>query len=286
MLNFKNLKYDSSSSLQEWRTFLFGLENQYTREMTAFKRRLLWDGCSNTRHLGGFVTEDQHVTNDALVRSDNLIKLTSTGQTALVADGVTTVIDLRFFGELEKNPNPFAGSISTPVYLHRPMMSEHDQEAMAPIRAAQTTLEAYMATLEGFKGNIAAIMTAIADSAPGRVVIHCSAGKDRTGLTTALALRCAGVSLQSIAEDYALTDQYFQADYDKELAQIQNPKERADDLQTKPEFILDTLNELELRYGSVQGYLRAAGMSAEMLEWLKFRLIETGSSVVEFKVRS
>jgi protein-tyrosine phosphatase len=250
--------------------------------MSAFKRRLLWDGCSNTRHLGGFVTEDQHVTNDALVRSDNLIKLTSTGQAGLEVDCVTTVIDLRFFGELEKNPNPFAGSTSAPVYLHRPMMSERDQEAMAPIRAAQTTLEAYMATLEGFKGNIAAIMMAIADAVPGRVVIHCSAGKDRTGLTTALALRCAGVSLQDIAEDYALTDQYLQADYDKELAQIQDPKERAEragDLQTKPEYILDTLHELERRYGSVQGYLQAAGMSAEMLEQLKFRL-------VDFKVRS
>ena len=264
------------------------LENQYTREMGAFKRRLLWDGCSNTRHLGGLVTEDQHVTNDALVRSDNLIKLTSAGQTALVADGVTTVIDLRFFGELEKNPNPLAASNSV-MYLHCPMMSERDSDAMAPIRVAQTTLEAYMATLEGFKGNIAAIMTAIAVSVPGRVVIHCSAGKDRTGLTTALALRCAGVSLQDIAEDYALTDQYLQADYDKELAEIQNPKERAEragDLQTKPEYILDTLHELERRYGGVQGYLRAAGLSAETLEWLKFRLIGTGSSVVDFKVRS
>jgi protein-tyrosine phosphatase len=245
--------------------------------MTAFKRRLLWDGCSNTWHLGGFVTEDQHVTNDALVRSDNLIKLTSAGPAALEADGVTIVIDLRFFGELEKNPNPFAGSTSSPAYLHRPMMSERDQEAMAPIRAAQTTLEAYMATLEGFQRNITAIMTAIADSVPGRVVIHCSAGKDRTGLTMALALRCAGVSLQDIAADYALTDQYLQADYDKELAQIQDPKERAaraDDLQTKPEYILETLNELERRYGNVQGYLQAAGMSSEMLDQLRVRLIE------------
>ena len=245
--------------------------------MSPFKRRLLWDGCSNTRHLGGFVTEEQHVTNDVLVRSDNLIKLTSIGQTALVADGVTTVIDLRFFGELEKNPNPFAGSTAPPVYLHRPMMNEHDQEAMAPIRAAQTTLEAYMATLEGFKSNIAAIMTAIADSAPGRMVIHCSAGKDRTGLTTALALRCAGVGFQDIAEDYALTDQYLQADYDKELAKIQNPEERAarvHDLQTKLEFILDTLNELERRYGSVQGYLQAAGLSPETFERLQVRLIQ------------
>jgi protein-tyrosine phosphatase len=248
--------------------------------MTDFRRRLCWDGCSNTRHLGGFIAGNGHLTSSDVVRSDNLIKLTPAGRTALVADGVTTVIDLRFFGELEKHPNPFAGStsgsISGPTYLHRPMMSERDPVAMAPIRAAQTTVEAYTATLEGFKGNIAAIMTAIADSAPGRVVVHCSAGKDRTGLTTALALRCAGVNDRDIADDYALTDQYLRAEYDQELAEIHDPAERAEratDLQTNPEAILETLHHLEQRYGSVQGYLWAAGMPSETLERLRLRLL-------------
>ena len=243
----------------------------------GFERQLNWNNCQNTRHLGGLKTSDDRVTSSrALVRSDNLTRLTLEGQHAVLNDGVTTVIDLRFVQELEKDPNPFAARADI-NYLHLPLMSTAQTDAMAVIRAATTTQEAYRATLEGFQGNIAAILNGIAESPAGRVVLHCSVGKDRTGLMTALALSAVGVSKHDIAQDYALTDAYLQASYDQELAQITDPEERrkaAEDLRTKPEYILDTLEFIEQAYGSTRAYLQNCGMQPATLEKLKTRLLE------------
>jgi protein-tyrosine phosphatase len=239
-----------------------------------------WDGCLNARHLGGFVTEDGRVTSSAaLVRSDNLARLTPAGRDALVADGVSTVIDLRFRQELEKEPNPFASHNfdSRIAYHHLPLMTTERAEAIALVRAAETTQDAYRATLEGFQANVGEIMKAIAGSAPGRIVMHCSAGKDRTGLIAALALRLVGVSRQDIAEDYLMTNTCLQASYDQELALIADPEERARkalDLQLSAAFILETLDHVTEGYGSVAGYLETCGLDNETLERLRRRLLD------------
>jgi protein-tyrosine phosphatase len=239
-----------------------------------------WDGCSNARHLGEFVTEDGRVTSSAaLVRSDNLARLTIEGKNALVADGVSTVIDLRFRQELEREANPFASPNpgSSIAYHHLPLMTTERAEAIALVRDAETTQEAYRATLEGFQANIGEIMTVIAGSAPGRIVMHCSAGKDRTGLIAALALRFVGASRQDIAEDYLMTNTCLQTSHDQELAQIADPDERARkalDLQLSPAFILETLDHVEQRYGSVGGYLETCGLDHETLERLRRRLLD------------
>jgi protein-tyrosine phosphatase len=246
--------------------------------MQAYPQRLHWDGCSNTRHLGGYRTENGRLTSaGALVRSDNLARLTQSGRGDVIADDIHTVIDLRFSEEIQKEANPFAEPDEAIVYHHCPLMSTANASAMAPIRAATTTSEAYKATLEGFGTNVAAILTAIADSGPGRVVIHCSAGKDRTGLMTALAMRVVGVSKSDIASDYALTDTYLKEVYEQQLSDISDPQQRAElaaDLRTDPEAILETLDDLEARHGSVAAYLQNYGMSSETLERLRTRLLD------------
>ncbi len=194
--------------------------------MTQSSRRLLWSGCSNVRDLGGYATTDGGVSRTgSLIRSDNLARLTAEGQDAVRQGGVSTVIDVRSPYELDLEANPFARSSANggPIYRNLPLMDEADTEGVALVNAAPTVAEAYRHMLDRFQHNIGLITSGIADAPSGAVVIHCHAGKDRTGLVVALALRLAGVSEGMIAEDYALSDTYLDALYKEMLSKKPTP---------------------------------------------------------------
>src|SRR4051812_3403516 len=95
-------------------------------------RDLTWADCYNARDLGGYPTADRRTTRwQALIRADNLVRLTPAGQAALRAYGVRTILDLRLAYELEIDPNPFAatsGPPGEPRYVNRPL---HDAATFA-----------------------------------------------------------------------------------------------------------------------------------------------------------
>lgn len=248
--------------------------------MAQSSHRLLWDGCSNVRDLGGHAAIDGRVVRtSSLIRSDNLARLTAEGQDAVRAGGVSTIIDVRSPYELDIEANPFARSSSngSPVYRNLPLMDEADTEGVALINAASSVAEAYRVMLDRFQTNIGAIIRGIADAPPGAVVINCHAGKDRTGLVVALALRLAGVPEDRIAEDYALSDDYLSTLYAEMLAKKSNPDERArlaEQLSSKPEAILEVLSHLDSYYGGVELYLAACGLDDQATKMLRERLLE------------
>jgi protein-tyrosine phosphatase len=107
------------------------------------------------------------------------------------------------------------------------------------------------------------------------VVIHCMGGKDRTGLVAALLLRLAGVSTADIGEDYALTAANLAARTQAWLDQAptEGHRRRIEKLsQTPAPGMRRVIEAIEERYGTVAGYLEAAGVSAAQLERLRTRL--------------
>jgi protein tyrosine/serine phosphatase len=122
---------------------------------------------------------------------------------------------------------------------------------------------------------VGAAVRAVADAPAGGVVVHCVGGKDRTGLLTALLLHLAGVPVEDIAADYALSEERLRPRHDAwlEAADTEAERRRLERItQTPPEVITGLFEELERRYGSVENYLRSAGVSDEGLARARARL--------------
>jgi protein tyrosine/serine phosphatase len=247
------------------------------------ERDLVWDGCLNVRDLGGHPTRDGGETKfGAIVRADSVSLLTNAGWEALVGHGIRTVVDLRGDHEREEDPPR-----ELPVdVVHVPFMEADEEEwnEIAPeIEAASaaapdvetSTRDVYVIFLERFKPNVAAGIRAVARAPEGGVVVHCVGGKDRTGLLTAFLLHVAGVPEEEIAADYALSEErlrprheaWFEAaESEEELARLKRIS------QTPAGSMLGVFSELERLYGSVENYLRSAGVEEEDLERVRSRL--------------
>jgi protein-tyrosine phosphatase len=245
-------------------------------------RDLVWDGCLNVRDLGGLPTADGGETRfGSIVRADSVRLLSDDGWRALVDHGVRTVIDLR--GDHEREDDPPA---ELPVeVVHVPFMEANEQEwdeiAEELDRANDTpddvaaTRDAYLIFLEHFRSNVAAAFAAVARAPEGAVVVHCVGGKDRTGLLSAFLLHVAGVPDEAIAADYALSEERLltrhQAWFD--AAETDEERERLRRIAQCPaDAMTGVLAELERRHGSVEGYLRDIGVTAEELSRIRARL--------------
>jgi protein-tyrosine phosphatase len=241
---------------------------------------LTWDGCVNVRDLGGHATADGRTTRyGAVVRADSVRALSDAGWDALLDYGVSRIVDLRVHSELALDP---PRELDVEV-VHVPVMHEVDDEEWVEINAigdaqpdaAGATRVVYLEFLERRHPQFAQAFAAVADAPEGTVVVHCHGGKDRTGLVVALLLRVAGVDVETIAADYALSGPNLQPRTAGWISAAPDERERV-----RRERIADTpaaamaavLDELERRHGDVAGYLRAHGASDDALARAAARL--------------
>lgn len=239
-------------------------------------RRLNWAGCANVRDLGGLPTKDgDHIRTGALIRSDSPHWLTEQGCAALRSSGVRRILDLRSEDEAELDLSPFSDPAhAEPAYILLPLIDparEHERER----DTERSHAAIYIGSLSRNGERIAAGLATIADAPDGAVLVHCHAGKDRTGIVVALALRLAGVAPGVIAADYALSADCLRERHDADLARIAAESDREELRalqQSEPETILAMLAAVDGQHGGVSEYLRQHGLCAQQQDRLLARL--------------
>ena len=143
-----------------------------------------------------------------------------------------------------------------------PLFRQDDEAFAAAARATPGWPAFYRLVVETRSEYVAAAVGAVADAEPGGVLVHCMAGKDRTGIVCALSLSLAGVSDEEIGADFAASGDALRPIFE-------NPE----DADIEPELILDTLALLRRRHGSVKAYLLDAGLEPVQIERLRKRLL-------------
>lgn len=161
---------------------------------------LIIDGLVNLRDLGGLPTASGGATHPGrLLRSESPHTLSEAGLHALLDLGIGAVVDLRTDSERERRPSPLVDAGVN--HVHAPIFTD-DEEYPDHL---STAAEVYCWWLHERSAGIARAMTAIADAPSAPILVHCHAGKDRTGVIVALVLRLAGVGIDAIADDYAIS---------------------------------------------------------------------------------
>jgi protein tyrosine/serine phosphatase len=253
------------------------------------------EGAANARDVGGLPLRDGGtVPSRRLLRSDNLQDLTPGDVARLIDDhGLRTVIDLRTGVEVRREGDGPLIADPRVTVEHRSLYPEVGEttdlevDAIVPWQRGVTgselpgetpTVKTYMGYLEHRPDSIVAALTTVAEpgTADGAVLVHCAAGKDRTGIVVALALEVAGVPRGAVVADYVATAQRI----DHILARLLSSPTYADDLHADDptahapraasmERILALLDE---RHGGAAGWLRDHGMDPGALAGLRSRL--------------
>ncbi|HEV7212299.1 MAG TPA: tyrosine-protein phosphatase [Blastococcus sp.] len=262
------------------------------------------DGTTNTRDLGGLPTTDGGRTQPhRILRSDNLQTLTADDVRRLVHEiGLREVIDLRTSAEIllegrgplravdEVNHRHFSLIPERGHYTDVFAVEEDDpmgdlpsgwMESILPRQAAEhdqaepPAVRSYLGYLGDRGDNVLGALRAIT-AGSGAAIVHCAAGKDRTGVVVALALSVAGVPHEEIVADYAMTAEVIDALVAKLAASptYAEDMERRDVASHTPraETMDRVLTLLDERFDGPIGWLDAHGFGADERAALRSRL--------------
>lgn len=240
-------------------------------------RRLPLEGMHNARELGGWYTPEGMTQYGVFLRADLHDALTEADLAFLKDYGVTMDVDLRGGSELTKRPDAL-GAEPWCEYVHLPTTEEVAARVADPSRARPrpdfSMAAEYVRIADERKDWVRRVFEAFGRSS-GTVLYHCALGKDRTGIITALLLSICGVAEEDIIADYCVTQAYIRSFLEAFLAKLP-PEERsraAAMFATPPENVETLLGHLKEKYGGVREYLRECGVSDELAEKLKNRLL-------------
>ena len=240
-----------------------------------------------------------------LFRSSELSRLDDKGRDAMSALAISDVADLRSPVELERRG---AGAVPDGVVVHHlpfPDLShDHSDDGAAPhetswqkmmteasdeepsVAAGKWMTQEYerFPTLGGAQRAVRQIVTMIAEGRP--VLVHCFAGKDRTGFAVAVALEAAGVDRDAILEDYLQSNTAVTRLRDRILDSMRNREGMTPEvvsfaesrlteevLGVREDYMVSARRVLDANYGGLPGYLTAAGVGEDDIARMRRQLL-------------
>lgn len=217
----------------------------------------------NLRDLGGLAAGDHSTRTHVLYRSA-LPLAEDAAPPGFRIWPPRTVIDLRSPSEQGEQAHPLVSDHT----MVRTISLMSDIQVARPY-SGRDIAELYLEILDGAGPQLAEIVT-VAAEAPGPILLHCAAGKDRTGIAIALLLRIAGVSARDVVTDYLITNDHLydvlhRLGKDTSPAGEEHPNDR-DRRGAVQEAIEAVLGQWDSTEGGVHGWLRARGVSDDILD--------------------
>jgi protein-tyrosine phosphatase len=240
-------------------------------------RHLPLSGTFNVRDVGGYPADGHRTTRwRTLFRSDALSRLEDDGRAVLESIGVRTIIDLREGEELTSAPNLLGDW--RPRTLHRPLFDRKSTGIVATTDALRSLQETYFLVVDERPRALVAAVRELTGDGVLPAIVHCTAGKDRTGMVIALTLAALEVADGVIASDFAATGPLLRGAFRDQIkartAATGLPTERLEGLlSADPVLILSFLKRIRDAHGDVPAFLVKHGMTDRELAILRERLL-------------
>lgn len=238
--------------------------------------RIPVNGTYNFRDAGGYPVAEGVVRRGKLFRSDGLARLGTEGRQRLRELGVRVVIDLRDDFETRAMPDDIDG-----LELQRLHLPVFEGSGASASTIGVTLTGLYEKILLQHRDVVGRALREIADTGDEAVVVHCTAGKDRTGIVVALALSIAGVDRATVVADYAATQANLHGPWLDGMIELVSSHgvEVTPDLRiilggSPPEALEESLDLVDRVFGGVREYLLDAGLSEVELAKLRSVLVE------------
>ena len=228
------------------------------------ERRHAVAGLYNLRDTGGYRAAGGTSRWGKLLRSDALHRIDATGRDRLAEIGVAHIIDLRGGDERATAPSAVDG-LEVTVH-HLPVFDDADPAAQATTHVGLVPVYDHIVDERGAQ-LVDAIRVIIAADDDDAVLVHCTAGKDRTGLVVAFALAAAGVDRDDVVADYAATAENLRGEWSDAMTAVFEQRGieltagMVELITESPAEVLEALRErIDREHGSISAYLLAHGL--------------------------
>ncbi len=250
------------------------------------------EGVPNFRDLGGYRTADgRKIRHRRIFRSGGLNKLTNDDFITLSKLGLRLVCDLRSEHERRNEPTVWPEGLA-PDTLHLNVNADlragNDEIIKELLRdpsgrgAVAVMMNVYRQVPDMLKKYLGTLFSSLSAGNQVPLIFHCTAGKDRTGILSAITLLALGVPRDTVYEDYLKTRKYIKP-LEIKISKFLRPMFAPDDppqevvmafVDVRESYLDEAMAVLGEKHGRIDDYLRSAGITGEQIDLLRNSMLE------------